>query len=132
MAQRFVERNQPQVGGRGESEQIGIGPILWGRKGRPRQRPKLGFEFARLVQELDPLILEPAVIGLPGFLLASCLVGTHDNRCAQEAQKSELSEATEKETRDAREVLEPRDGNRVVDMAIVSERHPNVDVREKK
>lgn len=36
LAQRLVERDQPQVGGGGESKQIRIGPILLRRVGRPR------------------------------------------------------------------------------------------------
>jgi hypothetical protein len=76
--------------------------------------------------------LQPAVICFPGFLLAFDLAGAHDGCSTQEPKKSELGEATEKEARHGREILEPLEGGDVVDMPIVSERHLNVDIREKK
>jgi hypothetical protein len=76
--------------------------------------------------------LKPVVVGSPGLLLTLHLARAHDSRSAQEPKKSELGEATEKEARHGGEILEPLEGGDVVDMPIVSERHPNVDIREKK
>ena len=121
-----------QSGGVRKCRKIGVGPILWGGMQRARQCPELCFNSTRLVQELDSFILEPAVIGSPGFLLTFYLVGTHYSRRAQKPKQSELCEAAEKEARHGRDTLEPLACRGVVDMPIVSERHPDVYVREKK
>ena len=131
-AKRSIEGHETQPGALGKCGKIGVSPILWGRMRRPCQRAELCFDSARFVQELNSFILKPAVIGSPGFQLAFYLVGAHYSGRAQKPQQSELSEAAEKEARRGSDTLEPLACGRVVDMPIVSERHPNVDVREKK
>ena len=131
-AKRPIEGHEAQPSALGKCGKIGVSPILWGRMRRPCQCTELCFNSTRLVQKLDSFILEPAVIGSPGFLLTFYLVGAHYSRRAQKPKQSELREPAEKEARRGSDTLEPLACGRVVDMPIVSERHLNVDVSEKK
>ena len=132
IAQRMIKGYKAQPGGLSKCGEIGVGPILRGRMGRPGQCPELCFKSDRLVQKLDSFILEPAVISLPSFQLTSYLVGAHYGHRTQKPKQPELGEAAKKEARHGRDTLEPLARGGMVDMPIVSERHPNVDVREKR
>jgi len=65
-----------------ERRKIGICPIPWGRTRRPGQRTKRRLKTAWFVEEVDPLIFEPAIVGLPRIRLTLGLVGTHHRRLA--------------------------------------------------
>jgi hypothetical protein len=66
------------------------------------------------------------------LLLTLCQVRSHDGRRTQKPKQTELGEATEKEARHGGERIKPLPGGEVVDMPVVTERDPNIDVREKK
>jgi hypothetical protein len=76
--------------------------------------------------------LEPPVLGFPGFLLTLCQVRSHDSLRAEEPKQAKLGETTEKEVRHRGEMIEPPASDEMMEMPIVGERQPNVDVRQKK
>jgi hypothetical protein len=76
--------------------------------------------------------LEPPFVGSPGFLLTFGQVRSHDLCRAEEPKQAKLGEAAEKEARPGHKMIEPPASDLMVDMPVVSERQPNVDVRQKK
>jgi len=88
------------------------------------------FESRRLLQKNNARIIEPAVVNVPGFVLKKNFPA-HNGFRSEEAQKTELCDATESDARVFVQRLEPSGGDAMVNMAVVSQREPNVDVREK-
>ena len=127
-----IEGHHCQTGSLRESREIGVGPVLRGGLRRPSQRAKLGIESARLIEEVHSLIAEPTIVRIPRVLLAFCVVRTHHRRRAQETKKPKLGQAAEEEMRRGSKTREPLTRHDVVDMPVVRQRNPNVDVREKR
>jgi hypothetical protein len=92
----------------------------------------LQFESSRLIKKRNSFILKPIVAGSPGLLLSPCQVRAHHGCGAQKAKQAELGEAAEKEAGQGCEMVEPPAGGAVVDMAVLGEGDPDVDIREKK
>ena len=93
------------------------------------QRPKAGLELRGFIHELHTRILQPSVVGRPRLWLSHDLGAHHGIRC-QQPQQAELREPTERQRGIRRQRLEPLGRNPVVDVPLVGERHPDVDVRE--
>ena len=130
-AERAVEGDEGELRGRGKGAEIGIGPVFCGGTAEAGQAAEETFEAARFVQTGDTVVLQPPIIGLPGPRLIHDFV-THDRLGSEEAEKTQLGEAAEKETGVRREHGKPRRAARMMDVCLVGEGDPDVDIREKK
>jgi len=101
------------------------------RAARPEtcERPKAGLELRGFIHELHARILQPSVVGGPRLWLSHDLVAHYGFR-RQQPQQAELREPAERQRGIRRQRLEPPGRNPVVDVPLVGERHPDVDVRE--
>ena len=130
-AEGAVESDESELGGGGKGAQIGIGPVLSGRPTKAGHVSENAFEAAGLVQASNAVVLEPAIVGLPSLRLVHDFVG-HDRFRGEEAEKTKLCEAAEKKAGIRRDAGKPRCGAGVMDMPLVAEGDPDVDIREKK
>ena len=129
--QSSIERDQRQLPDRGERCEVGIGPVLRGWLTKARQGPKACLDLRGFVDEFDARILVPPIVGRPRLRLRHDLVAHHRFR-RQQSQQAELRQSAEDEARVRRQRREPRRRNPVVHVPLVGERHPDVDVREKR
>ena len=93
---------------------------------------EVGLDSSRFFQELNAVVLKPAVVGLPGLPLAFCAILAHDRSRSEQSKEPELREAAKEKARGGRQTFEPRASGRVVNMAVIGESNPDVDIREKK
>jgi non-heme chloroperoxidase len=112
-------------------ESENVGPVLGGWLSQTRQSPKASFDFRGLVDEFDTRILEPSVVGRPCLRLGHDFV-VHHNPRSQQTQQAELREPAESEARICGQRHEPLCSSRMMGVPFVGERHPDVDVREKR
>jgi len=130
-AEGAIEGNEGELGGGSEGAEIGIGPIFCGGAAEASQAAGDAFEAAGLVEAGDAVVLEPTVIGLPGLRLIHDFVG-HDRFRGEQAEKAKLGEAAEKEAGVRGEPGKPSRGAGVMDVALIGQGHPDVEIREKK
>jgi len=81
-------------------------------------------------QKNNARIIEPAIVNVPGFVLKKNFSAHYGSR-GEEAQKTELCDATESDARVFVQRREPSGGDAMVNMSVVSQCEPDVDVREK-
>src|SRR5882762_10196838 len=97
-AEGAVKGDEGELGGGGESTKVGVGPVFGGGAAEAGEAAENAFEARRLVEESNAIVLEPAIVGLPGLRLIHDFIG-HDRFRGEEAEKAELGKATEKEAR---------------------------------
>ena|SRR5712691_8631483 len=95
------------------------------------QATKDAFKTWRLVEAGNAVVLQPAIVGVPCLRLILDFVA-HDGFRSEEAEKAELGEAAEKETGIGRKPGKPCGSASVMNVPLVGEGDPNVDIREKK
>jgi hypothetical protein len=129
--ERLVKRGRAQPRYRREGHQVGIGPVFrrWPRIAREGSESR--FHCGRFFEKKDALVAAQAVIGSPRLRLAQDLVIAHDGLGGEKPKQTKLGEAAEAQTGIFVQPFEPRFRCAVMDMALVKERQPYIDIREK-
>jgi hypothetical protein len=130
-AEGAVEGDEGELGGGGKGAEIGVGPVFGGGTAEAGQAAEDPFEAGRLIKAGNAIILQPAIVGLPRLRLIHDFVG-HDRCRSEEAEKTELCETAEKEAGVRRKNGKPGGGTGMMDVALVGEGDPDVEIREKK
>ena len=99
---------------------------------RSSKGTEAGFKPSRLIQESHTLILQPTIVRSPCCRLVHHLVSAHHRFRGQKTQQAELRKPTEEQTRSRADASEPASRDRVMNVSLVRQGDPNVDVREKK
>jgi len=96
------------------------------------QIAEVWLEIRGLIQIFHALVPNPAIVCSPRFRLAHDLIGFHDCFRGQESKEAELCEPAEEQARSWGEAFEPAARDQMVDVPLVGEGDPDIDVREKK
>src|SRR5712692_9277874 len=95
-AEGTIEGDEGELGGGGEGAEIGGGPVFCGGTEQAGQVTEDAFEAARVVEAGNAVVLQPAIVSVPGLRLIHDFIG-HDRFRGEEAEKAELGDAAEKE-----------------------------------
>ena len=130
-SKRSIEGRHREVRRGSERRQIGVRPVLGRGVTQPGHAAKPALQPRRLIHVVHALILEPSIVSVPSLLLVHDLVA-HDRFGGQETEQSQLREPAEEEARVRVNGAEPVVRNHVMNMPLVGEGDPDVDIREKK
>jgi len=128
--QGVVEGHDGQLRRGGEGAQVGLCPVFRCGASLARQRAKDTLHSGRLFRKAHPVIRKPTVIGLPRLRLIQD-VRSHYGFGSEQAKQAQLRETTEEKPRIRTERVEPSGSYSVVDVPVVRQGDPDVDVREK-
>ena len=91
---------------------------------------KSNFRIRWFVEKKHPVVMEPSIVGRPGFSLSHGVVA-HDRAGGQQTKQADLGEATEAKPVGRIQALEPPAGDLVAFMTFPGEGEPNIHIREK-